>query len=291
MNLVGKIFIVLIFVMALLWMGFSVAVYATHQNWKDIVENTEATAGKPLGLQPQLDQQKQRNQDLKDQVDKITAQLAAEVAAKRQALTKLETEKAELERQRAQMETRLAELVKSENDAVAAVNATQKAEEALRGEVVKLRDDISKAQKERDDAFNQSVKLTDDLHQARNELAALKTRSDTVAADLAKAMEVLRLFGLEADPTKYTGIPPAGVEGVVLAVGADGMVEISIGGPDDGLMKGHKLEVVHQAGGTSTYVGRIEVIDTAPNKSVCKVLPEFLQRPIQRGDRVKTQLK
>ena len=32
MNLVGKIFIVLIFVMSLFFMGLTVAVYATHKN-------------------------------------------------------------------------------------------------------------------------------------------------------------------------------------------------------------------------------------------------------------------
>ena len=43
MNLVGKIFIVLIFVMSLVFMAFSMAVYATHRNWREVV------VGKPKG--------------------------------------------------------------------------------------------------------------------------------------------------------------------------------------------------------------------------------------------------
>ena len=33
MNLVGKIFTVLIFLMSLVFAGFAVAVHATHKNW------------------------------------------------------------------------------------------------------------------------------------------------------------------------------------------------------------------------------------------------------------------
>ena len=51
MNLVGKIFIVLIFVMSILFMGFVVAVYATHTNWRDVVMKPET------GLQAQLKNQ------------------------------------------------------------------------------------------------------------------------------------------------------------------------------------------------------------------------------------------
>ena len=37
MNLVGKIFIVLILVMSILFMAFSISVYHTHRNWQDLV--------------------------------------------------------------------------------------------------------------------------------------------------------------------------------------------------------------------------------------------------------------
>ncbi len=34
MNLVGKIFVVLIFVMSIVFAAFSIMVYATHTNWR-----------------------------------------------------------------------------------------------------------------------------------------------------------------------------------------------------------------------------------------------------------------
>jgi len=282
MNLVGKIFIVLIFVMSLLWMGFSVAVYATHQNWRSVVEDPDN------GLNTQLQQQKDWNDELKTKLDKSSEQLDIEEAAKRQALTKLETQKAELERRRDELQLEITALKQSEADAVAALQTTQEESAKFRKDVEDLRAEITKAQQDRDNYFDQVVTLTDQLHQAANEYKSLKARVDTLAADLAKADAVLRKHGLEREPTLYTGVAPI-VDGVVLSAGENGMVEISIGS-DDGLMKGHKLEVVRKTGGVSTYLGRIEVMETAPDKSVCKVLPEFLQRSIQRNDRVTSKL-
>ena len=37
MNLVGKIFVVVIFVMALVFMALTMAVYAAQRNWRDVV--------------------------------------------------------------------------------------------------------------------------------------------------------------------------------------------------------------------------------------------------------------
>ena len=66
-------------------------------------------------------------------------------------------------------------------------------------------------------------------------------------------------------------------------------MEISIGA-DDGLLKGHKMEVVRMGGGASVYVGRIEVMRTTPDRAVCRVIPDMLKSPIQRGDRVYDKL-
>ena len=41
MNLVGKILVVLILVMSLVWMSWAVMVYATHQNWKEEITRTD----------------------------------------------------------------------------------------------------------------------------------------------------------------------------------------------------------------------------------------------------------
>lgn len=291
MNLIGKIFTVLIFVMSLVFMSFVVAVYATHKNWRDVVMNPKdkATAERPEGLVFQLDDQKKKNQELKDQLDKLTESLAAEKADRRQTLAKLETEKDELTRQRDQQEQELGRLKQDLREAVAAMEATQTTLAGLRTEVDTLRKDVDTARKDRQDQFAKVVKLTDDLHQAVGEMKALKDRNTTLAADYAKALEVLRKFDLQPEPALYTGVPPT-VDGVVTAVRAGGLVELNIGS-DDGLMPGHKLEVYRLGPNANMYLGRVEVTDVSPDKAVAKVVPEFLKGAIQAGDNVTSKLK
>ena len=96
MNLVGKIFTVLIFVMSLVFASFAVAVYATHKNWKERVDNPKAVTGKPLGLKFQLQEREAKNQNLREERDKVKRELENEEEARRQAVAKLETERNEL---------------------------------------------------------------------------------------------------------------------------------------------------------------------------------------------------
>ena len=66
MNLVGKIIVVSILVMGVLFMAFAIADYATHKNWREIVVNEQATPDKPLGLL-ELKKVQADNKDLTDQ--------------------------------------------------------------------------------------------------------------------------------------------------------------------------------------------------------------------------------
>ena len=44
MNLLGKIFIVAIMIMSVVFMTLALMVYATHKNWKDVVERPHRSA-------------------------------------------------------------------------------------------------------------------------------------------------------------------------------------------------------------------------------------------------------
>ena len=72
MNLVGKIFVVLILVMSILFMAFAISVYHTQRNWKEM-------AGQLDSKVTQLDGQ---NRQLLDRIDKTRDQLAHEKAAR-----------------------------------------------------------------------------------------------------------------------------------------------------------------------------------------------------------------
>jgi peptidoglycan hydrolase CwlO-like protein len=290
MNLIGKILTVVIFILSIIFMTMVLAIYATHTNWRDAVMNPldKATATKPLGLKYALEDETKLNQELKDKLDKLKQEKDKELDAKVQALTKLENENSLMKDQIKQLQESIVKYDDSERKAVAALQATQKESAIFRGEVEGLRSEAEKAQSDRDAHFKEVVKITDEMHQMLNEMTELKSRNTTLSADLAKAREVLRHFDLNEN-TDISGTPPR-VEGLIEAVLGGGLTEISIGS-DSGVQKGHKLDVYRVAPTGNKYVGRIEVLKTAPDKSVCKIIPSFQQSEVQKGDRVASKIE
>lgn len=265
------------------------AVYAAHTNWRAYVMTspTEVTATKPLGLKYRYDDEVKKNQELTDKLQSLTDEKNKELEAKVQAIAKLRTEKKVMEDQLNGLQTEKDKLDKSQREAVAAMKATQEESAKFREEVTGLRTDAENAQKDRDEHFKEVVKLTDEMHQMVNEMTELKNRNTTLSADLAKAKEVLRHNDLNEN-MDIAG-PPKNVEGLVQAVQGGGMLEISIGS-DSGVQKGNKLDVYRVGASGNKYVGRIEVLKTAPDKSVCKIIPNFQQSEVQVGDRVASKI-
>ena len=178
-------------------------------------------------------------------------------------------------------------LVLDQRKLVGTVNVAHIELQTLRGENVGLRTNIRTTEEDRDAQFKSVVALTDGIHQTVNEVKRLREREKVLAIDYSKALEVLRFFGKKPEPTLYPG--PPDVDGFVLATPGGGLVEISLG-EDDGLLKGHLLQVVRSAAGQGTYVGKIEVLKTDPDRSVCKIDPKYLKSNVQRGDRVFSRL-
>ena len=286
MNLIGKIFVVLIFIMSLVFMSFAVAVYGTHQNWKKTVDRpqTEVGAGAPLGLKFQLEKARQDVAAKEAENAKLRADIAREETAKREALAKLETEKTELQTQRDERTKERDALMAKDKEAVAALDLAQQNLAKLTQEVGLLRGEIRDAQSQRDKHFDKVVVLTDRIHQAQGELRRLEARSVQLAGQVAAQTKVLAAHGLSKD-TPVDGLPPQ-ARGKVLAVNQDNMIEISLG-KDDGLREGHTVEVFRG----SKYLGRVEVLHTSPDRAVGKVLPGFKKGAIQKDDDVATRFK
>ncbi len=288
MNLVGKIFTVLIFVMSLVFMSFAVVVYATHRNWKEVVERPEDEVGpgKPLGLEHLVKNLQTRKQELEDEKTELEGEVEAERKARDQAVAKLESKYDQLKDLHDELEEAYAKLVQERRDAQSALNSIQIVLGHLRKEIDTLRVNTAEAEKDRDGHFQQVLKLTDELHQLINEKERLVARQNTLAADLAQAEAVLRHYGYRKEDPLDTA---PNLDGVIVAVTRPDLVEVSLG-TDDGLKKGHKLEVYRVNGAAQSYVGRIYVMSASFDRAACKVDPNYLKSPIQRGDRVKSRL-
>ncbi len=287
MNLVGKIFVVLILVMSLVFMAFSVAVYATRENWREVAMRPASEAGpdKPLGLTHLVKKQEIQIRELRDQKITLEGEIAAQCKAHDQAVAKFDSKYGQLRDQFDELETACAKLGQERRDAQSALNSIQVVLGHLRKEIDTLRKNTAEAEKDRDAHFKQVLKLTDELHQLIDERQRQEKELVALRKRLGGALKVLRHY--ELNPEDPLTEPPR--DGIVLAVPEPGLCEISLGS-DDGFKKGYKLEVFRAAGGAKSYVGRIHVVKTSFDRSACRVDPGFQKSPIQKGDRVTSRI-
>ena len=281
MNLVGKIFVVLIFVFSLVFMTSAILTYATHRNWRDAVLNPQT------GYKQKLTQAETRYKELEGVRQRLETELANERVSRQRAVAALVQETTDLSRTAEQLAKQEAGLKAEQARAVAAMEATQATLAKLRNEIEGLRTEIETARTERDDNFNKAVKLEDQLAQASGELDRLNKQNQTLVADLSKYQLALQDANIQLD----RGGPPR-LDGKILASRDTGYVEISLGS-DDGLEKGHELDV-YRVGSTvadNKYLGKVRVVETQPDKSVAHILPNFKRGTIQKEDRVATRLQ
>jgi hypothetical protein len=280
MNWLGKVFVVLILIMSLIFMGLSMAVYATHKNWREVIEG-------PNGLRQQLDEARAANEQLKNEHNRLVETLTREKEAAEQQLAKLETERVALADRNVQIQTELDQLRQQQREHIAAVASTQALNEGLSNEATGLRQQIRNEQQARDAAFAKTLEATEAVHQLTGQYESALERSKQLTRQVSGMTFILREQGI--DPATEPGAVVPTVDGVVSQVrrtaGAQ-LVEVTIGA-DDGLKAGNTVEVFRG----SKYLGRVEILQTSPDKSVGRVDRRFQQGQIVEGDRVATRLK
>jgi len=275
MNLLGKLLIVLIFIGSIVFMSFSVALYATHTNWHDRAKKLELDLKKKTEEFNEL-------QRLKDSMEtalqlEIQRQMAVGVALKEKA-RQLDDDCKEARDEVVTLRTELAAQV-------AAVQSSHETAERLQARLDGASKALVDAQNDWVDKSTQlSIKI-DEAHSLALQLATYQSTCAQLAKDYADAMEVIRKHGLVPDPALYTRKPPAGIRGTVTEVRPRGVIEISVGS-DSGLVRGHQLDVVRNRDGRSSYIGKVEITETAPDRAVAIVMPEFRRGIVQRGDEI-----
>jgi hypothetical protein len=277
MNFVGKILTVLISVMSLVFMTMAIMVYATHTNWRDVVMNPKT------GLKQKLDNLTAERDNLQKKFEMAKKELDTERITKGDQLTKLENTVDELRGQQTKLEKQNQDLKVSEGEAVATMNKTQETLKKLREELTALRGEIRQAQLERDQSFQKAVALADSLQQAVVQVKSLEGEKTDLGVDITRMRDLLRVNDINPDQDPSGLLPP--VSGQVVAVVGGNSVELSIGA-DDGLKKGHRLEVFRNTGGENRYIGRVEVVETSPDKAVARIIPEYRKAAVREGDSV-----
>ncbi len=276
MNLLGKSLVVALCFLSVVFMSLAMVVYSTHQNWK-----TKAAAA-----EQQVSQERAKLAALQRKSNALESQLRAESDAAIQQVRKLESESVRLAEINAEKQRQIDELQQGQRQAIATVNATQESNNKLTGEVEQLRDDIAANLAAKDQAFDVALKTTEELQNLTGELSTAIERRRDLVKTTARMTQLMEAEGLDPN-APADGVTPR-VDGFVSRTQRKAgvqLVEISIGG-DDGLRVGDTVEVFNK----TKYKGRLEILKTAPDRSVGRVDTRFQQGPIQEGDRVATRL-
>jgi hypothetical protein len=273
-TFIGKILIVMTLVMSILFSALSVVVFATHRNWRD--ETTK--------LQGQVAALEASNRRLREEIEQSQVRLAQEQAARKYEVATLTVQVAQASDQLRQSEALLA-TEQSNHGTLQQANSTAVNELArLTTEVGTLRTEVRDNRLARDERHQEVVRLTDELNTLEGTRANQEVRNMQLSEDNARFRRVMDAFDLDPDSSTLATIPPK-VDGLVVAVGDNNLVEISIG-KDDGLKENHQLDVYR--GGT--YLGRLVVKKTLPDSAVTQILPEYRKGLIRKGDRVESRL-
>lgn len=285
MNWLGKVFVVLILIMSLVFMGLAMAVYATHRNWREVVEGPPGRATE--GLRGKLAQARQDQEALKAQHNRLEEELKREIEAAEAQVRKLESERVALVDNNVRIQTELDQLKQERREATAAVAATQSLNQNLTGEATTLRQNIRNEQQARDSAFQRTLEATEALHQMQGEFETAKEREAQLLKLSSGYEHIMKAQGI--DPAMPPGTIAPTVDGVVQTIrrtAGGQLVEVSIGA-DDGLKEGNTLEVYRG----SKYLGRLNVLQTSPDRAVGQVDRRYQQGQIQEGDSVATRIK
>jgi len=283
MNLVGKIFIVLILIASTVFMTMGIMVYSTQHNWYEAITG-KGGPGQTPGYKAQLQDARAEDQRLKDEISKYDTALAVEKQTHFAALAKLETERDQLQKSNEKFQSDIDKQSKDLADAATALKVAQDNLTALRTEETGLRDDIRQANKATDEQLKKATDSENRLNIAMGQLNDLKQRNSQLALDVAKAKLLLSKVGMTIQDAA-NGEPPT-VHGRIEAIDNNNNVEITLG-TDDGLRQGNTLEIYRG----DKYLGRMQLLEVQPHRAVGKVIKELQQDVIRSGDEVATRLK
>ena len=276
MNLVGKIFVGIIALMSVVCLTISVMSYASHHNWKE----------KSAQLTKQLDDAKKEQQSLNAQKEELAKKIEEEKDSYTRAIAALQTKSDDLAVENQTLKDDNTKLNAELSKRVDVISANNSHIADLRQQIDVASHDLATAQQLRANYLQDLARTMEKLHELSAVYGDLQDKNEDLVKSYDDALTVLNQNGLSADPKDYADLPKFGVKGSIETVkeGNDGLLMISLGS-DDGLSENNKLDVKRG----DSYLGKIEVVTLEPNRSVCKVLPEYRQGAMQVGDEVYSQ--
>lgn len=290
MHFVGKILVILLLVLSVLFLSFAAVVYNTHMSWRAEAEKQKKLVDKANSEKNALNTEFSNFKDAMNTELKMAKAQADQVDATNKGL---QADLIDVRKKRDELA--IAQKASAEQAEIAGQEAM-----ARRDEADVLRAVVHAQQGKLNEDTEMITRLEDQVHNSGLALGVAVAKNKDLIGKVSILQQALEANGITADVTELAGraSPPPRVDGVILdsrtpqRQGASELIEISLGS-DDGLKKGHEISIYRpgRTGGSQPkFLGKAVIVKTEPDKAVGQVIESSRNGVIQKGDNVTTKL-
>jgi len=282
MTFVGRILVLVIMALALLFLGVTTVVFSTATNWKEETKKQKDVVTK---LQGETNTLRSEIEGL--QKEKAQAEATHKTALKQQEdrIAVLQDDVARAQKEMTDARTLLATAQQNANTALAEAAAN-------REQTLQLREQKAAVEKQANEFKLRQTELNDKIRELTRMLETATNNANDLRDRVARFQTLLRQNGLSDDISTLKGIEsPPTVRGEVARVDSQNrMVEITIGS-DDGLVPGHELNLFRESP-RPEFLGKIKILSVDPDQSVGQVIGTTYQgKKIKEGDIVSSTIR
>ena len=274
MNLMGKIFTFLIFLMSTVFLVVSIMVGASDRNWKALattMKNRANSATSSVDL-------------LKNETATLEKTLAFHKASRAQQLGNLQSQNRLAQEQLTQKATQFNEEQKISQGYARELEEANRRLKDQDAELANIKANNKKLVDSIAAEFAENRNIEKVLNERTAQLEQLRQKGGDLAAQLAKLQKVVTVNGLDANA--LTASIPPNIEAVVTAVGTDGSKFAIMAGRDDGLRRGHEMDIYRG----NRHVGRGVIVLVENNRAVLSIIKGLMNDIVREGDNVTTKL-
>lgn len=283
MTFVGKILVILIMVLSLVFLGVSTVAFVTATNWKEETAKQTAAVKKASG---QAETAKAAQRSAEAALATAKEEFAAADKAAQGRIKSLDDDNNQAQAEITRIRTQLTD---AQANAKLAVDEAQ----ARTAEMTALRDQLSAAVDQGNKLKIEQTELNTQILTLNRSLAASERTAKELRELSAKAIGRLQQLGVSTDLSRMhsTSDIPSDVEGKVTKYDVRRKaMELSIGA-DDGVFVGMEL-FLYRTEPTAEYLGKVKVTAVDPDQSVAAVIGNTVHgKPIKEGDNVSSTLR
>lgn len=282
MTQLGKLLVVAITILAMVFLGLTTVVFMTAENWQTKARaETKKLNDSQAELNKAQEQVAQLTTDLQRQADENKALIGQKDQEIRDITNRIALLDADLVQVRKELSVAQASATLSSTESGSRVEETEQ-----------LRDSLKSAQEQANTLKLQEKDLNQQIVDLHKNLATAQSINSRLREEVGLLSSTLSKAGLSADVKNVSSLAnPPDVEGMVTKIdGTSSRIELSIGS-DDGLVSGHEL-FVYRRTPRPQYIGKIRIIATDPERAVATVVGKtYLGTKVTEGDVVSTTIK